>query len=97
MSRPAYYDNHPATGQHRPSQREREDTELTTAIVDVFDDSQGTYGSPRVHAELAAAGRTHSRERIARLMSAAGLRGRQPKRWKTTTVPAPAAAAAAAA
>ncbi|WP_432536966.1 IS3 family transposase [Kineococcus arenarius] len=95
VSRSAYYDNHPARGDREPSQRAQQDAELTKAIVEVFDDSRGTYGSPRVHAELAAAGRSHSRKRIARLMSAAGLRGREPKRWKTTTVPDPAAQAVA--
>lgn len=95
VSRSAYYDNYPAAGPRQPSQRQRQDATLTAAIVDVFEESKGTYGSPRVHAELAATGRAHSRKRIARLMSAAGLRGREPKRWKTTTVPDPSAAAAA--
>ncbi|TWP44945.1 transposase [Lentzea tibetensis] len=62
------------------------------AIAQVHDDSRGTYGAPRVHAELAAAGRRHSRKRIARLMRTAGLAGRTAKRWRTTTVPNPAAA-----
>jgi transposase InsO family protein len=42
----------------------------------------------RVHAELRARGRRHSRERVARLLRAAG---RAPKRWRTTTIPDPAA------
>jgi transposase InsO family protein len=58
----------------------------------VHDESTGTYGAPRIHAELAAQGRRHSRKRVARLMRAAGRRGRSPKRWRTTTVPDPAAA-----
>jgi len=95
VSRSAYYDNHPARSDREPSQRAQTDAELTEAIVDIFQDSRGTYGSPRVHAELAATGRSHSRKRIARLMSAAGLRGREAKRWKTTTVPDPGAQAAA--
>jgi len=74
-----------------PSQRERDDAELTEAIVAVYDESDGTYGAPRVHAELADQGRRHGRKRIARLMRAAGRRGRAPKRWRTTTVPDPAA------
>jgi transposase InsO family protein len=75
-----------------PSRRERDDAELTDAILAVYDESDGTYGAPRVHAELADQGRRHSRKRIARLMRAAGRRGRAPKRWRTTTVPDPAAA-----
>jgi hypothetical protein len=55
----------------------------------VYDESDGTYGAPRVHAELADHGRRHGRKRIARLMRCAGCRGRAPKRWRTTTVPDP--------
>ncbi|MFF0151919.1 IS3 family transposase [Micromonospora sp. NPDC005203] len=45
-----------------------------------------------MHAELADAGLRHGRERIARLMVDAGVRGRNPRRWQTTTVADPAAA-----
>jgi transposase InsO family protein len=85
VSRSAYY-------QHRnvgPSTRERVDAELTERIGQIHDASAGTYGSPRVHAELHAQGRRHSRKRVARLMRTAGLCGRTPKRWRTTTVPDP--------
>ncbi|MFY1692801.1 IS3 family transposase [Plantactinospora sp. WMMB782] len=87
VSRSAYY-QHRAAGL---SPRQRVDTELAERIADVHDASAGTYGSPRVHAELRAQGRRHSRKRIARLMRTAGLCGRAPKRWRTTTVPDPAA------
>ena len=87
VSRSAFYTARTAV----PSQRERVDAELTQAIVAVHDESTGTYGAPRIHAELAAQARRHSRKRVARLMRAAGRRGRSPKRWRTTTVPDPAA------
>ncbi|MFI0797154.1 IS3 family transposase [Micromonospora rubida] len=82
VSRSAYY-------QHRtgPSGRERDDVDLTVRVTRIHGDSAGTYGAPRVHAELAAQGRRHSRKRVARLMRDAGLCGRTPKRWRTTTVP----------
>jgi len=88
VSRSAYY-------AHRagPCARSREDAELTERIIAVHEASGGTYGAPRVHAELGDQGRRHSRKRIARLMRAAGRRGRTPKRWRTTTVPDPAAPA----
>ncbi len=35
-----------------PSAREVEDRDLTGLIVEVHDDSRGTYGAPRTHAEL---------------------------------------------
>jgi transposase InsO family protein len=78
-----------------PSQREREDAELTGQIQDVHQESKGRYGAPRVHAELRRRGRRHGRKRIARLMRTAGIRGRAPKRWKKTTIADPAAAARA--
>lgn len=87
VSRSAYYhDRH-----HGPSQRARQDAELTERVAEVHQQSGGTYGAPRVHAELHAQGHRHSRKRIARLMRHAGCRGRAPKRWPTTTVPDPTA------
>lgn len=57
VSRSAYY-QHRAAG---PSPRERVDTELAERIAEVHEASAGTYGSARVHAELHAQGRRHSR------------------------------------
>lgn len=94
VSRSAFHDNYPVHSVRTLSQREQTDAELTEAIIDIFEESKGTYGAPRVHAELAATGRHHSRKRVARLMAATGLRGREAKRWKTTTVPDPAASPA---
>jgi transposase InsO family protein len=52
------------------------DGELTAAITTVHLDSRGTYGAPRVHAELRhALGVRCGRKRVARLMRAAGLVG----------------------
>ena len=70
VSRSAYYQH--ARG--RQSQRERVDQVLTEKITAVHEQSKGTYGAPRVHAELSDAGLRHSRKRVARLMRAAGIR-----------------------
>ncbi|PKV90306.1 MULTISPECIES: IS3 family transposase [Amycolatopsis] len=88
VSRAAYY-AHRAAG---PSQRKQDDADLTAEIITIHDESDATYGTPRVHAELRARGKRHSRKRVARLLRAAGLAGRTPKRWRTTTVPDLAAA-----
>ena len=56
---------------------------------------QGLLLVPRVHAQLRAEGKRHSRKRVARLMRQSGLQGRAAKRWKKTTIPDPAAAARA--
>ncbi len=45
--------------------------------------------APRIHAGLAAAGLRHGRKRIAARMREARIRGRSPRRWKTTTIPHP--------
>ena len=58
-----------------PSQRAREDTWLTERIQSIHTRSRGTYGAPRIHAELCDEGILVGRKRIARLMRAAGLCG----------------------
>jgi putative transposase len=78
-----------------PSRRDREDAEITGQIKAVHQDSKGRYGAPRVHAELRRRGRRHGHKRVARLMRAAGIRGKTPRRWRKTTIPDPAAAARA--
>ncbi|GAA3399389.1 IS3 family transposase [Cryptosporangium minutisporangium] len=89
VSRSAYYQHQ----RDEPSDRDRVDQALTDEITDIHETSKGTYGAPRIHAELAATGQRHGRKRIARLMRAAGMRGKSPHRWRTTTTPDPAAPA----
>ena len=58
--------------QHRPlSARGRADVTLGAQIQAIHRHSRGTYGVPRVHAELAADGVPIGRKRVARLMRAA--------------------------
>jgi transposase InsO family protein len=91
VSRAAYYE----ARKGQPSDRARQDAELASEVQAVHEESKGRYGAPRVHAQLRARGRRHSRKRVARLMRQAGLQGRAAKRWKKTTIPDPAAAARA--
>ena len=58
-----------------PSARARVDAALLQRVRTVHATSRATYGRPRVHAELRAAGDRHRRKRIARLMREAGLVG----------------------
>ena len=62
---------------HRgPSRRQREDAGLSEKIRGHHERSHGTYGAPRIHAELREIdGLAVGRKRIARLMHQAGLRG----------------------
>ena len=85
VSRAAYYQRRRA----EPSRRQIADAYLTVKIREIHDESKGTYGSPRVHAELAKRGTPCGRRRVTRLMRAAGLEGRCKKRWRKTTVPDP--------
>jgi putative transposase len=72
--------------QRPPSRRARKDAELSLRMRAIHERSRGTYGVPRIHAELAAAGIQVGRKRVARLMRAAGLAGVSRRKWKTTTV-----------
>ncbi len=70
-----------------PSKRAREDAWLLERIETIHEESRGTYGAPRVHAELQEQGIGVSRKRVARLMREAGLVGvSRRRRWPTTTV-----------
>ena len=72
-----------------PSARRRRDELLTGRIRAVHARSRGTYGSPRVHADLAADGVRVSRKRVARLMREDGLVGVSRRRGPATTVRGP--------
>ncbi len=57
------------------STRARADVELTAHIDAIHRASRGTYGAPRVHAELRALGIRVGCKRVARLMRHAGVQG----------------------
>ena len=67
------------------SLRAKRDEELRGAIRTLHEESRGTYGAPRVHAELMAQGCRVSRKRVARLMREAGLAGVSRRRGMRTT------------
>ena len=85
VSRAAYYERKKAV----PSRRDVSDAELLGRIRAVHATSKGTYGSPRVHAELRRQGVSCGRRRVRRLMRQAGLEGRCKKRWRRTTLADP--------
>jgi putative transposase len=69
-----------------PSVRASQDAELERRIKLVHEQSRGTYGTPRIQAELNANGRRVGRKRIARLIRKMGLLGVSRRKWTTTTV-----------
>lgn len=67
------------------SPRRRSDGVLALHVAAVQQRSRGTYGSPRIHAELRAQGVRVGRKRIARLMRENGLQTRRKRRFRHTT------------
>src|SRR5207248_5549483 len=68
-----------------PAPRTLEDQALAREIGQIHSKSRQTYGSPRVEQELRKQGRCHGRNRVARLMKAKGLCGRQKGRYHVQT------------
>lgn len=68
-----------------PSKRAREDEHLKTHIKEIHDRSRGTYGAPRILAELKFLGVPIGKKRVQRLMKELGLKGASRRRWMTTT------------
>ncbi len=55
---------------------------LTALVIEIFDDSEQTYGYRRVHAELGRQGVAAGPELVRALMRAAGLVACQPRPWR---------------
>ncbi|MGF6936428.1 transposase InsO family protein [Paraburkholderia sp. UCT70] len=70
-----------------PAMHTRSDAQLLSRIRTLHASSRGTYGAPRIHAQLAREGVQVGRKRVARLMRMAGLCGASRRRWPRTTRP----------
>ncbi len=82
VSRSGYY----AWSKRKPSKRQRANDRLTAEIRAIHGDSRGTYGAPRIHAELVVGQHRHvGHNRVARLMRLAGVRGVSRRRRVRTT------------
>jgi putative transposase len=86
ISRSGYY----AWRTRAPSTRAKRDGVLRARVKAIHAASDGTYGSPRIRAELAAGAEKVSQKHVARLMREEDLRGVHRRRFVTTTVRAPA-------
>ena len=67
------------------SRRARYDREMTRVIRRLHAESDGTYGSPRLHVELRTEGYQCGRAKVARLMRSVGLKGCPKRRFRVTT------------
>ena len=68
-----------------PSARRVLDAALLERIRAIHRKSRGTYGAPRIHAELVDEGWCIGRKRVARLMREAKLAGVSRRQWISTT------------
>lgn len=86
VSKAAYYD----WKAHRdgiPTVGELEEQRLVKEIEEIHEDSDGTYGSPRVTRELRRRGRVVNHKRTERLMRIHDIVGYTPKKRRITTIP----------
>jgi transposase InsO family protein len=81
VSRSGFY----AWRERPQSARQQQEQQLAEEVAQVHQESRGTYGSPRVHAEMRARGRKVSRKRVARLMKQQKLQARKKRRAVRTT------------
>jgi transposase InsO family protein len=81
VSRSGYY-----SWRSRPeSERAQENEKLLERIKAIHKKSRRTYGSPRVHRQLAKDGESCGKGRVARLMRRAGIRAKQKRKFRVTT------------
>lgn len=78
VTRSGYY----AWRRRGESARRQQDRLLLGEIRAIFEQSRGTYGSPRIHRALGTSGTRVSRRRVERLMREAGLRARAAKLYR---------------
>jgi len=68
-----------------PSEREMANRALTAKIKEEFEKSGETYGSPRIYQVMRKLELMCSKNRVARLMHAAGLKAKQTRKYRSTT------------
>ena len=81
VSRSGYY----LWVKHSGGIRQKENERLLVHIREAYVRGRGTYGSPRVTAELRAKGIPCGKNRVARLMKSNGIKAKTKRRFKATT------------
>jgi len=71
--------------QRQKSERQNQNEILTEQIRAAHEESDQTYGSPRIYSELQEAGIACSQKRVARLMRLSQISAMRPKRFVVTT------------
>ena len=67
------------------SKHAKRDIELKGEVLKLFDEYNGIYGSPKIHALLQQAGVTVGKNRIARIMQECGLKARCARIYRNNT------------
>jgi len=80
VSRSGYY----LWEKHHKSERQKENERLIVHIQGAYERGRGTYGSPRITAELKDNGIPCGKNRIARLMKRHGIMAKTKRRFKAT-------------
>jgi putative transposase len=81
VSRSGYY----AWNKRPESSRSKENRELSQEIATIHRESDGIYGSPKIHGELQRRGKRHGKNRIVRLMRKDGLYSKTKRKFRVTT------------
>ena len=81
VSRSGYY----AWLRRPESKRKAENKVLSRSIKEIHKESNGEYGSPKVHQELRRRGTCCGHNRVARLMREDGLKAKTMRKFKATT------------
>ena len=81
VSRSGYY----AWSKRPESKRSSENRQLAQEIAEIHRESNGIYGSPKVHGELRRRGKRHGKNRVARLMRKDGLYAKTKRKFRVTT------------
>jgi transposase InsO family protein len=81
VSRSGYY----KWAKHIDSDRQKSNEYLLMRIRDAYVRGRGTYGSPRVTAELKSKGIPCGKNRVAQLMKSNGIKAKTKRRFKATT------------
>jgi transposase InsO family protein len=87
VSRQAFWDWRARTAAG-PTEAELAEVDLVELMREIHDEFDGTYGEPRMTAELARRGRATNHKRVRRLMAAHGLVGVHKPTKVRTTIPA---------
>ncbi|ADJ46817.1 integrase catalytic subunit [Amycolatopsis mediterranei S699] len=92
VSRAGYYAHAKRAAATVLTPRQQRRADLEVKITEAHQDSRGTYGSPRITAELRDQGEVVTAKTVAKIMASIGLEGISPRTFKVkTTVVDPAA------